>query len=101
MSDDVLAIIGEPDEELELLEQLTRLRPRRVTVLIQRAGEARASTFARAVERRTGAAIVGLAGSREQLAGWRFDRVVGRGVEAALRRPARRPSATPSMASAR
>jgi hypothetical protein len=30
-----------------------------------------------AIEQRTGAVVVGLAGSREQLRGWRFDRVVG------------------------
>jgi hypothetical protein len=30
-----------------------------------------------AIERRTGAVVVGLAGSREQLRGWRFDRIVG------------------------
>jgi len=36
----------------------------------------RISRLSRALERRTGAAIVGLAASREQLRGWRFDRVV-------------------------
>ena len=30
-----------------------------------------------AIEQRTGAVVVGLAGSREQLRGWRFDRIVG------------------------
>jgi hypothetical protein len=30
-----------------------------------------------AIEQRTGAVVVGLAGSREQLKGWRFDRIVG------------------------
>jgi hypothetical protein len=30
-----------------------------------------------AIEQATGAAVVGLAGSRDQLRGWRFDRVVG------------------------
>ena len=30
-----------------------------------------------AIEQKTGAVVVGLAGSREQLLGWRFDRVIG------------------------
>jgi len=28
------------------------------------------------IDRRTGASVVGLAGSRDQLQGWRFDRVL-------------------------
>jgi hypothetical protein len=30
-----------------------------------------------AIERETGATVTGLAGSRDQLVGWRFDREVG------------------------
>jgi hypothetical protein len=30
-----------------------------------------------AIERETGASVTGLAGSRDQLRGWRFDREVG------------------------
>jgi hypothetical protein len=37
----------------------------------------RIATLLRAIEDRTGAIVVGLAGSRDQLRGWRFDRVVG------------------------
>ena len=42
------------------------------------------------IERRTGAIVVGIAGNREQLRGWRFDRVVGaRAARARAARPAR------------
>jgi hypothetical protein len=37
-----------------------------------------------AIEQRTGAVVVGLAGGREQLRGWRFDRVIGGSQPVAL-----------------
>jgi hypothetical protein len=66
------------------------MRPSRVTVLIEGgdgdwarddsyAGEAlreRMAALMALIERRTGATVVGAAGDRDQLAGWRFDREV-------------------------
>jgi hypothetical protein len=97
MAGDVLAIVGAPKGDRQLIEAIAHLHPRRITVLIP--NEARAAAvladqagartaprtsrgaerigrLLRALERRTGAAIVGLADSREQLRGWRFDRIV-------------------------
>jgi hypothetical protein len=89
---ELLAIVGpaETDDEM-LLEEIERRHPHRVTVLVEdgcedwamdESGTARAlrdrlATLLRAIEDRTGAIVVGLAGSRDQLRGWRFDRVVG------------------------
>ncbi len=88
---DLLAIIGPADGDEDLLDEIARRRPDRVTVLLEQAeldwgsdqsrrGLAMRDRLARllgAIEQRTGAVVVGLAGSREQLRGWRFDRVVG------------------------
>jgi hypothetical protein len=88
---DLLAIIGPADGDEDLLDEIVRRRPNRVTVLLEQAqpdwgsdesrrGRALRDRLARllgAIEQRTGAAVVGLAGSRDQLRGWRFDRVVG------------------------
>jgi hypothetical protein len=88
---DLLAIVGPDGGDDELLEEIERRHPHRVTVLVEDGGEdwaldesrsARAlrdrlATLLRAIEDRTGAVVVGLAGSRDQLRGWRFDRVVG------------------------
>jgi hypothetical protein len=88
---DLLAIVGPADADDELLEEIAQRRPRRVTVLVEdtspdwasdetEAGRAVRDRLARllaAIERRTGAVVVGLAGDRDQLLGWRFDRVVG------------------------
>lgn len=88
---DLLAIVGPADADDELLEEIARRRPHRVTVLVEdtssdwasdetEAGQAVRDRLARllaAIERRTGAVVVGLAGDRDQLLGWRFDRVVG------------------------
>jgi hypothetical protein len=88
---DLLAIIGPEETEDALLEEIAYARPHRVTVLVESGEEdwgAEDSAQARAlrdriavlmarIERRTGAVVVGLAGSAEQLRGWRFDRVVG------------------------
>ena len=90
MSGDVLAIVGAPEEDGELIEAIEDLHPRRVTLLApQAAAEAtlpdarrpgaageRLARLRRAIERRTGATVVGEAASREQLRGWRFDRIV-------------------------
>jgi hypothetical protein len=87
---ELLAIVGPAEEDEELLEQVVHLRPRRVTVLVEdanrdwasdesEAGEAvrdRLAGLISSIETRTGAVVVGLAGDREQLRGWRFDSVV-------------------------
>jgi hypothetical protein len=90
MTTELLAIIGPEDADRELVEEIARRQPHRVTVLIDGgdpewaadesdAGAAlrdRLATLLYMIERRTGATVVGLAGDREQLDGWRFDRVV-------------------------
>src|SRR5436305_9066189 len=88
---DLLAIVGAFESDNELLDEIERRRPDRVTVLLEegdgnwaddesssgRALRERLAALLRAIEQRTGAVVVGLAGSRDQLRGWRFDRVVG------------------------
>jgi hypothetical protein len=95
---DVLAVIRPQDRAAELLDELERRRPDRVTVLLEgdapnwgsddsEAGVARRDTLAsllHAIERRTGAVVVGLAGDSDQLRGWRFDRVVRVAADARL-----------------
>ncbi|HEX5191259.1 MAG TPA: hypothetical protein VFW09_00540 [Solirubrobacteraceae bacterium] len=87
---DLLAIFGPTDTDSELLTEIERMRPSRVTVLIEGAdgdwasddsyaGEAlreRMAALMALIERRTRATVVGVAGDRHQLAGWRFDREV-------------------------
>lgn len=87
---DLLAIVGPDDADQELLEEIAYRHPDRVTVLVEsarrdwasdesetgRAIRDRIAALLHAIERRTGAAVVGLAGDRDQLRGWRFDRVV-------------------------
>lgn len=89
---DLLAIFGPSDTDSDLIREIARLHPTRVTVLIEDvdtewaldespAGVERRDRLAALmaqIERETGAAVTGLAGSRAQLAGWRFDREVGR-----------------------
>jgi hypothetical protein len=89
---ELLAIFGPSDTDSELIGQITRLHPTRVTVLIDDvetdwatdespAGAElrdRLAALMAAIERDTGATVTGLAGSRAQLVGWRFDREVGR-----------------------
>jgi hypothetical protein len=75
---DLLAIVGDADADEELLQEIARRRPDRVTVLVEPESGARRGrlrTLLKAIER-TGAVVVGLARSRDQLRGWRFDRVV-------------------------
>jgi hypothetical protein len=88
---DLLAIIGVEDHDEELVDEIARRRPDRVTVLVEdgdrdwatdesgagRAMRDRLASLLHMIERRTGAAVVGLAGDRGQLLGWRFDRVIG------------------------
>jgi len=88
---DVLAIVGAAESDDQLLEQLAGRPADRITVLVEQpapdwasdeseSGRALRDRLARllnAIETRTGAIVVGLAGSREQLRGWRFDRIVG------------------------
>ena len=87
---DLLAIFGPSDSDAELIREISRLHPTRVTVLIEDVGanwayddsEAgvqlrdRLAALMAAIERDTGATVTGLAGSRDQLLGWRFDREV-------------------------
>jgi hypothetical protein len=87
---DLLAIFGPNDTDSELLTEIERLHPDRVTVLIEGVerdwasddsyfGEAlreRMAALLTLIERRTGATVVGAAGNRDQLEGWRFDREV-------------------------
>jgi hypothetical protein len=95
---DLLAIVGAQDSDEQLLAEIARRRPDRVTVLVEdgdpdlggedsSSGGAvrdRLAVLLRAIEQRTGAVVVGLAGSRSQLRGWRFDRVVGGGKPLAV-----------------
>jgi hypothetical protein len=88
---DVLAIFGPADSGSELVDEIARLHPTRVTVLIEDVDanwaydESPAGVWLRdrlaglmaAIEHETGATVTGLAGSRDQLVGWRFDREVG------------------------
>src|ERR1700760_12070 len=83
---DLLAIFGPSASDTDLISEITRLRPSRVTVLIEDvdanwayddsvAGvelRDRLATLMAAIERETGAIVTGLAGSRNQLIGWRF-----------------------------
>jgi hypothetical protein len=85
---DLLAILGSTDGDATVLEEIAAYHPDRVTVLVQgddadlvadesSEGDVLRSRLAElmtTIERRTGATVVGLAGDRAQLLGWRFDR---------------------------
>lgn len=87
---DLLAIVGSADADEELLDEIEQRHPHRVTVLVEdthsdwasdesaagRAIRDRLATLLHSIEKRTGAVVVGLAGNRDQLLGWRFDRIV-------------------------
>ena len=87
---ELLAIFGPNDSDSELLTEIERMRPARVTVLLDGvdsdwaldegptgiALRDRMAALLALIERRTGAAVTGLAGDRDQLLGWRFDREV-------------------------
>ncbi len=87
---DILAIVDQTNSDEQLVEEIALRHPDRVTVLLEdgtldpeldgprgRALSDRLAKLLTAIEQRTGAVVVGLAGSREQLRGWRFDRIVG------------------------
>ena len=85
---DLLAVITSEDRDAELLAELEWRHPDRVTVLLEggnledesdtgRALCDRLAALLHAIEQRTGGIVVGLAGNRDQLRGWRFDRIVG------------------------
>jgi hypothetical protein len=92
---ELLAIFGPTDADSALITEIERLRPRRVTVLLEGAhpgwaeddGPAgvalreRMAALLALIERRTGAAVEAVGGDPDQLAGRRFDRTV------ALRQP--------------
>lgn len=87
---DLLGIFGPGDTpaDSDVLTEIERLHPTRVTVLIEGAdadwavddgAEAQAvrerlAALMALIERRTGATVIGTAGDRDQLLGWRFDR---------------------------
>jgi hypothetical protein len=87
---DLLAIVGPGEREDQLLDEIASWRPNRVTLLVAEcnrdwaqdesaAGLAVRDRIARLlleIELRTGATVVGLAGDRDQIFGWRFDHVV-------------------------
>jgi hypothetical protein len=91
---DLLAIVDQTNTDDALLDEIARRHPDRVTVLLedgepdwgsddsQRATALRdrLAALLASIEQRTGAVVVGLAGSRDQLRGWRFDRIVGGGA---------------------
>jgi len=88
---DILAIVDQENTDEQLVDEIVRRHPDRVTVLVEdggldwgsddsprsRAIRDRLARLLAAIEQRTGAVVVGLAGSRDQLLGWRFDRIVG------------------------
>ncbi|WP_249010779.1 hypothetical protein [Conexibacter sp. DBS9H8] len=90
---DLLAIVDCTHTVEELLVEIVRGHADRVTLLVEeedstadwqtddsprgRVLRERVNALLAAIEARTGAVIVGLVASREQLRGWRFDRIVG------------------------
>jgi hypothetical protein len=88
---DLLAIVDQTSTDDALVDEIARRHPDRVTVLVEggdvdwgsddsQRGNAlrdRIALLLGTIEQRTGAVVVGLAGSRDQLRGWRFDRIVG------------------------
>jgi hypothetical protein len=93
---DLLAIAQRTASDLdeELIEDVARHRPSRVTILIEGADAEwardeselghklrdRLAYLLAAIERLTGATVVGIACAGDQLAGWRFDWTVRSGV---------------------
>lgn len=82
---DLLAVFGPAGSDEEVLDGIAAYHPDRVTVLVtdacpDLADDVNAQTRDRIadllarIESRTGATVVGLAGDRAQLRGWRFDR---------------------------
>jgi hypothetical protein len=82
---DLLAVVGDEINDEDLLTEIARRRPDRVTVLAEEErDEGRVALLVDAIEEQTGADVVGLADDRDQLRGWRFDRVVGGGSPVAV-----------------
>ncbi|MFZ0042407.1 MAG: hypothetical protein WAK93_13935 [Solirubrobacteraceae bacterium] len=87
---DLLAIFGPPETDAEVLGEISRLHPSRVTVLVEDVDvgwayddspsgarlRERLASLLTAIETGTGASVAGFAGHRDQLRGWRFDREV-------------------------
>jgi hypothetical protein len=85
---DLLAVFGASDEDADLLKRIAAYHPTRVTVLAEGADadllhedsesgvqlRDRLACLMADIERQSGATVVGLAGGRGQLLGWRFDR---------------------------
>ena len=75
---DLLAIVQDTAGDDALLCEIARLRPGRVTVLVENlaADEDELARLIFEIERRTDAIVVGMVGDSRELEGWRFDRVV-------------------------
>jgi hypothetical protein len=85
---DLLAIFTGADDDADVLNRIVAYGPDRVTVLLTDEGSElmdddsdqaealrdRMAALLNTIERETGATVVGLAGDRAQLDGWRFDR---------------------------
>ena len=85
------------DLDEDFVEEVTRHRPSRVTILIEGADEGwaqdetesghelrdRLAYLLAAIARTTGATVAGVACDDDQIAGWRFDRIVRVGVPVA------------------
>jgi len=96
---DLLAIAhrSAPELDEDLVEEVTRHRPTRVTILIEGADadwardetetghelRDRLAFLLAAIERDTGAIVAGIACDDDQLAGWRFDRTIRVGLPVA------------------
>jgi hypothetical protein len=86
---DLLAIVDLTHTDEDLLAEIIRHHPDRVTVLVDDPDWAiddspralalrdRLANLLAVIEARTGAVVVGLVASREQLRGWRFDWAIG------------------------
>ncbi|MDQ2896380.1 MAG: hypothetical protein M3Y09_12190 [Actinomycetota bacterium] len=90
---DLLAVFESDDiaADIEILDRIAAYHPDRVTILVtgddhvltgdgwdrSDALRDRLAVLLAAIERRTGATVVGLVGDRAQLDGWRFDRELG------------------------
>ncbi|MGH2870096.1 MAG: hypothetical protein ACRDNK_21310 [Solirubrobacteraceae bacterium] len=95
---DLLAILTSADDDADVLNRIAAYRPDRVTVLLSDEGSElmaddsheadalrdRMATLLHAIERETGATVVGLTGDRAQLDGWRFDRELASRVPVAV-----------------
>jgi hypothetical protein len=83
---DLLAVVGDEITDEDLLTEIARRRPDRVTVLAEEeSDEDRVASLVDAIEERTGADVVGRVDSRSQLRGRRFDRVVGDSAPAGVK----------------